>query len=140
MALSVLSGCAKVRCRFASLIIGYHLLVQVVTNQAERDTSIANLLETLNDVYEFVEVAQPLQADKSTAKALSALSQQTIECGYFIQAYAKDKKFGVFALYILLIDTDQAPRAPSLKEHDEGHHLPIAIGDQGRGVLSGDLE
>jgi hypothetical protein len=86
-------------------------------------------LETLNNVYEFVEAAQALQDDKSTAKVLLALSQQTIECGYFIQAYAKDKKFGVFNFYILFIDIDRTPRTSSIKVYGKRYYFPVAIGD-----------
>jgi hypothetical protein len=113
---------------FRSLIFGDHL-TQIIIKQAERDTSVASLLETLNDVYEFVEAAQPLHGDKSVAKALSALSQQTVECGYFIQVYAKDKKFGTFAFYILFEDIDRLPRTPSLEAYRKGRHFPVAIGD-----------
>jgi hypothetical protein len=91
-------------------------------------------------MYEFVEVAQPLHSVKSAAKALLAISQQTIECGYFIQAYTKDKKFGVFALRVLLRDTDGSFRNSSLEKYGKGYHLSVAIGDQGCGVISGDLE
>jgi hypothetical protein len=57
-------------------------------------------LETLNDAYDFAEGAKLLESHKSAAKLLLALSQQTIECSHFIQAYSKDKKFGAFVFDI----------------------------------------
>ncbi|EIN12158.1 hypothetical protein PUNSTDRAFT_130427 [Punctularia strigosozonata HHB-11173 SS5] len=69
------------------------IVQKTVIGQVELDRSIYDLLDTIQDVYEFVEEAGPLNDVLSARDVLVALAQQTTECGYFIRDYAKDKDF-----------------------------------------------
>jgi hypothetical protein len=51
-----------------------------------------DLWAIIYDVYDFVEDAQPLLDIPSASKTLLPLVQQNLECAYFIQDYAKDRK------------------------------------------------
>ncbi|EIN12156.1 WD40 repeat-like protein [Punctularia strigosozonata HHB-11173 SS5] len=66
---------------------------KTVISQVEIDQSVRDLLDTIEAVYEFMDQAQPVSCVIPAAKLLTALAQQTTECGYFIRDYAKNKNF-----------------------------------------------
>ncbi|EIN12230.1 hypothetical protein PUNSTDRAFT_130499 [Punctularia strigosozonata HHB-11173 SS5] len=68
-------------------------IAETIIGQVKLDQSIRDLLDTLENVYDFMDQAQPLDSVKSAAKLLTALAQQTTECGWFIHDYAKNKDF-----------------------------------------------
>ena len=59
----------------------------------ERDEKIQGLLTGLNEVFEFMKQAEPLNNIDLHKKNLTALAQQAADCGYFITSYAKNKNF-----------------------------------------------
>jgi hypothetical protein len=63
---------------------------QVVIKQLERDESIKCLVLAMDDIYSFVHEAHPLETIESHRIIMTQLSQQTIECGYFISEYCAD--------------------------------------------------
>jgi hypothetical protein len=69
---------------------------KVVLAQIARDDSVNHLVETIADAYSFVREAEPLKEFKSQKRILVQMAQQTMECGYFIRDYAKNKNFGIF--------------------------------------------
>ncbi|EIN12241.1 hypothetical protein PUNSTDRAFT_130507 [Punctularia strigosozonata HHB-11173 SS5] len=73
--------------------MAWNVLSITIIGQVKLDQSIRDLLDTLENVYDFMDQAQPLDTVKSAAKLLTALAQQTTECGWFIHDYAKNKNF-----------------------------------------------
>ena len=59
----------------------------------DRDDSIIRLVKTIDDVYSFVEEAEPMKKIKSLSQILEFMAQQTVECAYFIRDYAMNKDF-----------------------------------------------
>ena len=66
---------------------------QVLVNQRNRDDRIIRLVETMRDVFSFVEDAEPLKAVEAHREPIKLLIQQVTECGYFITEYAKQRNF-----------------------------------------------
>ncbi|KAH0826228.1 hypothetical protein J3R83DRAFT_5686 [Lanmaoa asiatica] len=66
---------------------------QVLVNQQNRDDHIIRLAGKMNDVFAFVQDADPLKVVKAHRKTITPLLQQVTECGYFITEYAKQKNF-----------------------------------------------
>ncbi|KAI9571696.1 hypothetical protein HD554DRAFT_1808801 [Boletus coccyginus] len=66
---------------------------QVLVSQKNRDERIIGLAGVMSDVFEFVHDAEPLKAIERHMKAITLLTQQVTECGYFITEYAKQKNF-----------------------------------------------
>jgi hypothetical protein len=73
-------------------MFGVHY-VKIVLAQNDRDESINRLVDTMNNTYAFVHEAEPLKKIESHKRIIMLLTQQTIECGYFIRDYAKNKNF-----------------------------------------------
>jgi hypothetical protein len=71
---------------------------QVIIAQVARDDRITHLVETMVDVYSFVDEAEPLKENDTQKRILVQMAQQTMECGYFIRDYARNKNFGIFLL------------------------------------------
>ncbi len=69
---------------------------QVVLDQVARDDNITHLVEAIADVYSFVDEAEPLKKFETHKRILVQMAQQTMECGYFIRDYARNKNFGKF--------------------------------------------
>ena len=70
-------------------------------NQRDRDTALLSLMETVSDAYEFVLAAEELKEvhgrDLKDARrnVLISISQQIVECAYFIQDYMSEhQSFG----------------------------------------------
>ena len=64
-------------------------------SQKERDKAIDHLVEVMNDVYSFVQEAEPLKNIISHKQIVAVISQQTIECAYFIRDYSINENFCV---------------------------------------------
>jgi hypothetical protein len=60
-----------------------------------RDESVNHLVETMADAYSFVQEAESLKEIASHKQILLRMAQQTVECGYFIRDYARNKIFGM---------------------------------------------
>jgi hypothetical protein len=45
----------------------------------------------MNGMYAFIHEAEPLEKIKSHRQIVALMMQQTVECGYFIRDYAKNK-------------------------------------------------
>jgi len=67
--------------------------VKIILAQTDRDASINSLVETMNDIYTFVHEADPLKKIQSHGRIIALMTQQTMECGYCIRDYAKNKNF-----------------------------------------------
>src|SRR5271170_3188973 len=97
MAWSVISAAYKVRLPRSievQRLISHILPVsQVFLAQVDRDDNFQALLVTMNDIYTFVKDAEPLKKIESHKQIVTRLAQQTIDCGYFICSYAKDRNF-----------------------------------------------
>jgi hypothetical protein len=67
---------------------------KLIVGQADRDGSMDNLIQSMNDVYNYVN-AHGLLVDpgKDRKKILERLVLQTTECAYFIQDISKNKSF-----------------------------------------------
>ena len=69
--------------------------LQVILKQEERDTTMAELLNAMEDTYQYVtedkEALEPLSKDRKAV--LETLSRQTIDCAHFIREGTKDKNF-----------------------------------------------
>jgi hypothetical protein len=59
----------------------------------DRDDAIVRLVETMDDVYSFVEEAEPMKKIESLGRIIELIAQQTTECAYFIRDYAMGKDF-----------------------------------------------
>ncbi|KAG9308623.1 hypothetical protein JVU11DRAFT_11731 [Chiua virens] len=66
---------------------------KVLVNQNDRDDQITRLAGTMSDVLAFVHDADPLKADRAHVEPLKLLTQQVMECAYFIRDYAEHKSF-----------------------------------------------
>ncbi|KAH7922058.1 WD40 repeat-like protein [Leucogyrophana mollusca] len=60
----------------------------------------------MNNAYSFVREADPLKKIDSHNQYICVLSQQTIECAYFIRDYAKNKSFWMRTAMHILSDVD----------------------------------
>ena len=47
----------------------------------------------MDDAYAFVHEAEPLKKINSHQRVVVLITQQTIECAFFIRDYAKNKRF-----------------------------------------------
>ncbi|KAF9072466.1 hypothetical protein BDP27DRAFT_1320509 [Rhodocollybia butyracea] len=66
---------------------------KAVLAQMQRDENIIALIDTMDDIYNFVKEAEPLRQIESHKKVMIRIAQQTTECGYFISAYCSDSFF-----------------------------------------------
>jgi len=59
------------------------------------DASVRHLVETMDNVFEFVHEAAELDLSGSSSQKdiLTCMAKQTTECAYFIRDYAKNKNF-----------------------------------------------
>src|ERR1700683_2266832 len=57
------------------------------------DDRICHLVETMADVYSFVQESDPIQRIKPQCQIVSLMTQQTTECAYFIRDYLMRKNF-----------------------------------------------
>ncbi|KAF7979201.1 hypothetical protein HWV62_43134 [Athelia sp. TMB] len=66
---------------------------QVIIAQQQRDNSVFQLMETINDVHSFLSETEPLNTINTHRTILEDLSSLTLECSYLIRDYTSDKKF-----------------------------------------------
>jgi hypothetical protein len=59
----------------------------------DRDNSIVRLVKTMDDIYSFVEEAEPMKKIESLGRIIELIAQQTTQCAYFIRDYATDNDF-----------------------------------------------
>jgi hypothetical protein len=59
----------------------------------DHDGSIVRLAERMDDVYPFVEGAEPMKKIESLGRIIELLAQQPTECAYFIRDYTMGKDF-----------------------------------------------
>ena len=59
----------------------------------DRDNRIVHLVEVIDDVYSFVEEADPIKKIDSQHRIVALIAQQTTECAYLIRDYATHKSF-----------------------------------------------
>ena len=67
--------------------------LQNILAQMDRDDSIVRLVETMDNIYSFVEEAEPMKKIESFCRVVELIAQQTTECAYFIRDYAMGKDF-----------------------------------------------
>jgi hypothetical protein len=68
-------------------------IIKVVLAQKARDEALDHLVEVMNDAYSFVNEAAALKEIESHKQIIAVLTQQTIDCAYFIRDYAINKSF-----------------------------------------------
>ncbi|KAG9312578.1 hypothetical protein JVU11DRAFT_6974 [Chiua virens] len=66
---------------------------KALVSQKDRDDQITCLAGTMGDVLAFVKDADPLKAVKAHVDPLKVLTQQLMECAYFIRDYAEHRSF-----------------------------------------------
>jgi hypothetical protein len=71
----------------------YLSLSQSALAQLDHENSIIRLVEIMDDVYTFVEEAEPMKKIESLGQIIEHMARQTTECAYFIRDYATNKNF-----------------------------------------------
>ena len=66
--------------------------MQKIIDQKNRDAAVCSLLSKMNEVYAILTKAG-LRDIQSIKEVVERISQQTLECSYFIQKYAQNEKF-----------------------------------------------
>jgi hypothetical protein len=92
MAWSVLSPALKVHIyTLDSVILSYaYLKPQMIEKQKKRDEMIFELLDAMNNAYDFVDHTKPLRIDDlgdTRKEIIKKLLQQTYDCAWFIRDY-----------------------------------------------------
>lgn len=64
----------------------------MIIDQKHRDDAVCSLLKKMNEVYDTLTKAE-LRDIKSMKEVVGRISQQTLECSYFIREYASNEKF-----------------------------------------------
>ena len=72
----------------------------MIIDQTTRDDAIRALLSKMDEVYTFLN-QQELQDIKSMKTIIERVSQQTLECSYFIRGYAQNKNFCELIMYFV---------------------------------------
>lgn len=67
-------------------------MVKMLKNQTQLDTDMHTLFDTMKTVFDLVSASKHL-SNVYQQKIVMQMVQQTVECGYFIHAYAQNKKF-----------------------------------------------
>ncbi|KAH7928957.1 WD40 repeat-like protein [Leucogyrophana mollusca] len=60
----------------------------------------------MSEAFTFIQEAEPLKKVESHRKVIALITQQTIECAYFIQAYAASRSFWIRTLKYMVSDID----------------------------------
>ena len=68
------------------------MIPQKIIDQRNRDDAVCSLLLKMNEVYETLTNAELRDID-SMKGVVERISQQTLECSYFIREYASNQKF-----------------------------------------------
>jgi hypothetical protein len=61
----------------------------MVRGQQDRDQKISSLIRTMEETYSFVTLVDELKKNEVLQDVVEQLLKQTIECGFFIQEYAR---------------------------------------------------
>jgi hypothetical protein len=61
----------------------------MVKGQQDRDQKISSLIRTMEETYSFVTLVDELKKNEVLQDVVEQLLKQTIECGFFIQEYAR---------------------------------------------------
>jgi hypothetical protein len=61
----------------------------MVKGQQDRDGKISSLVRTMEDTYSFVALVDELKKNPVLQDVVEQILKQTIECGFFIQEYAR---------------------------------------------------
>ncbi|KAG1841568.1 hypothetical protein DFJ58DRAFT_688642 [Suillus subalutaceus] len=83
---------------------------KIILTQADCDTAILDLLQKLGDVYGFITEDKRLHQISSMHTILGQISQQILECAYFIRDYSETKNFWSRAGKNIGWETDDAVR------------------------------
>ena len=67
--------------------------IQMIIDQLDRDNSVVHLIEVMDDIYSFVNEAEPLRKIESHGRVVMLMTQQVTECAYFINDYTKKNSF-----------------------------------------------
>ncbi|KIK02236.1 hypothetical protein K443DRAFT_48303, partial [Laccaria amethystina LaAM-08-1] len=78
-----------------------------VIPKIERDGKITDLVRDMQALYAFLKGTDPSKYDGPQKKIVTSLSQQTIECAYFVCQYASDPNFWKRTGKNLISDADQ---------------------------------
>jgi hypothetical protein len=70
-----------------------YLFTQMIQAQQTRDKQILDLVTAMENTYSFVVSADELKSHPVLQDIVEQILKQTIECGYFIQAYTR-RNFG----------------------------------------------
>ncbi|KXN81645.1 hypothetical protein AN958_04067 [Leucoagaricus sp. SymC.cos] len=66
--------------------------LQKVTEQVELDDSVCSLVVKMDETYTFL-ISEGMEQIEGMKTVVRRISEQTLECAYFIQAYLKNKPF-----------------------------------------------
>ena len=66
-----------------------HLFGQMLEPQQAQNVKILNLVRAMTDTYSFVVSADELKSHPILQNIIEEMLKQTVECGYFIQGYAR---------------------------------------------------
>ena len=61
----------------------------MVKGQQDRDQKISSLVRTMEETYSFVALVDELKKNVVLQDVVGQILKQTIECGFFIQEYAR---------------------------------------------------
>jgi hypothetical protein len=71
----------------------------MVQAQQARDAKILDLIRAMENAYSFVVSADELKNHPVLQDIIEQILKQTIECGYFIQGYARRNFGGMWRVY-----------------------------------------
>ena len=66
----------------------------MVKGQQDRDQKISSLVRTMEETYSFVALVDELKKNVVLQDVVGQILKQTIECGFFIQEYARHNFVG----------------------------------------------
>ena len=94
MAWGILSATHRVNIfSLSPLVVQNTEFIQMVIDQLDRDNSVVHLIEVMDDIYSFVDEAEPLRKIESHGRVIMLMTRQATECAYFIHDYVKMKSF-----------------------------------------------
>ncbi|KAI0049909.1 hypothetical protein FA95DRAFT_1488222, partial [Auriscalpium vulgare] len=80
---------------------------KMIVAQQERTSRVEELGQVIFSVYEIIDLTGDLKTSQPQQEILSALSKQTLECGYFIAEYYRDRSKWHDAFKNILSKTDR---------------------------------
>ena len=64
--------------------------IQALVAQLERDSRMVDLVGTMDDVYDIVDVGEDLRETEPYKSGFKTMAMQTLEFGHFLKEYVKD--------------------------------------------------